>query len=112
MALKLRRQAGIFTNGILQRRSTGDDPQSLRTGAGSFKRVLGGRPTGPASQPTAHSSPREYHSEKRKHDGTNVCTLPAGSCVGQRTCDGEKTHRVEDEEGAQSEQHYCESAHT
>ena len=73
--------------------------------------MLGGRPTGPAPQPAAYSSPREYRSEKRKHDGANVCTLTTGSCVGQRTGDGEKARRIEDEEGAQSEQHYRKNAH-
>ena len=42
MALKLRRQAGVFTNGILLHRMSGRPPDSLRTGADSFKRVLGG----------------------------------------------------------------------
>jgi len=31
--------------------------------------------------------------------------------VGQRTGDGEKARRIEDEEGAQSEQHYRKNAH-
>ena len=41
MALKLRRQAGMFTNAILLHRASGRLPDSLREGADSFKRVLG-----------------------------------------------------------------------
>src|SRR5437764_4997614 len=52
-------RSGLFTNLVL------DVAQSL----------LGGGPTGPAPQPAAYSSPREYRSEKRKDDGANVCTL-------------------------------------
>ena len=44
MALKLRRRAGRFTNGIVQHRTSGCDADALRTGAGSFKRLLGGSP--------------------------------------------------------------------
>src|SRR5881628_3316544 len=44
-------------------------------GAGSFRRLLGGRPTGLSTHPAAHPSPRENSSENRKHDGANVCAL-------------------------------------
>ena len=42
MALKLRRRVKTFTNGNLSPRSSGCSAESLGTGAGSFKRVLGG----------------------------------------------------------------------
>ena len=42
MALKLRRLAGMFTNRILQHRMCACGANVLRTGADSFKRVLGG----------------------------------------------------------------------
>src|SRR5712692_9018155 len=41
MALKLRRRVGVFTNGILPHRISGRPLDLLRTGADSFKRVLG-----------------------------------------------------------------------
>jgi hypothetical protein len=41
MALKLRRQAGMFTNESLQHRTSRCHLDLLRTGAASFKRVLG-----------------------------------------------------------------------
>src|SRR5262245_43357178 len=40
MALKLRRQTGGFTNGMLAQRASGRPPDPSRTGADSFKRVL------------------------------------------------------------------------
>jgi hypothetical protein len=40
MALKLRRQAGMFTNESLQHRTSRCHLDLLRTGAVSFKRVL------------------------------------------------------------------------
>src|SRR6266446_1568258 len=43
MALKLRRQAGLFTNGILPHWISERPPDLLRTGAASSKRVLGSR---------------------------------------------------------------------
>jgi hypothetical protein len=42
MALKLRRQAEMFTNRILSHRKSGVISDLLGTGADSFKRVLGG----------------------------------------------------------------------
>ena len=80
-------------------------------GAGSFRRLLGGRPTGLSTHPAAHPSPRENSSENRKHDGANVCALTARSGVSQGACDREKAHRIEDEEGAQSEEDHSKSAH-
>src|SRR6267378_900895 len=60
MALKLRRRTRRFTNGILQHRSSGRPPDSVRTRAASFKRwlgctgtILGPAPLEPRSQPTA-----------------------------------------------------------
>jgi len=47
MALKLRRRAEVFTNGILPHRTRGRPPDRLRTGAGSFKRLLGSFSPGP-----------------------------------------------------------------
>ena len=41
MALKLRRQAEVFTNESLAHRISTCPPDGLGTGAGSFKRVLG-----------------------------------------------------------------------
>src|SRR5919204_5679020 len=42
MALKLRRRIRTFTNVSLSLRNSVCQPDSLRTGAASFKRVLGG----------------------------------------------------------------------
>jgi hypothetical protein len=44
MALKLRRRARGFTNGMLARQSSRRERAPLGTGAASFKRVLGGTP--------------------------------------------------------------------
>jgi hypothetical protein len=42
MALKLRRRLEEFTNGMLAHRTSRCPSDSMATGAGSFKRVLGG----------------------------------------------------------------------
>ena len=54
MALKLRRQLEVFTNGILLHRTSGRPPDLLTTGADSFKRVLGCAP-----QVIARARPRQ-----------------------------------------------------
>src|SRR2546422_6821885 len=41
MALRLRRQAGLFSNGILAHHTSRRSPDTLGMGADSFKRVLG-----------------------------------------------------------------------
>ena len=41
MALKLRRRLEEFTNGVLAHRTSRCPSDSMATGAGSFKRVLG-----------------------------------------------------------------------
>ena len=49
MALKLRRQAEVFTNGILPDCISGRPWDLLRTGADSFKRMLGSTLTEPSN---------------------------------------------------------------
>src|SRR6266581_8058264 len=85
---------------------------SVRAAVVPARRMLGSRPTRPSTQPAADSSPGEHSGEQRKDDGSNVRALTAGSGVSQRSCDGEKTHCIENKKGAQSEKNYCESTHS
>ena len=52
MALKLRRQADVITNENLSHLRSTRQPEPLRTGAGSFKRVLGSAHTGNSARLT------------------------------------------------------------
>src|SRR5213592_4892233 len=85
---------------------------SVRAAVVPARRMLGSRPTRPSTQPAADASPGEHSGEQRKDDRSKVRALTAGSRVSQRSCDGEQTHCIEDEKGAQREQNYCESTHS
>src|SRR6266566_2589509 len=81
-------------------------------GAGSLKRVLGGRATSSTpTNPTPYTRPSKDKGEKGKDDRTDVRTLTARARMGQSTGHGEQPHRIENEKGAQSEQHHGEYPH-
>src|SRR6266550_6738659 len=69
MALKLRRPAGMITKGILSHRASGRPPDVLRTGAGSFKRLLGSRSLDAVE--STHPAPvgdKEHNSESQENE--------------------------------------------
>src|SRR5207247_10062125 len=69
MALKLRRRADVFTNGILPHRISRRPLHSLATGADSFKRVLGSFSPGPKR---ALGAPRQPLQPRRKQAGATA----------------------------------------
>jgi len=71
MALKLRRQTEVFTNGMLAHRNSDWKAESLGTGADSFKRVLGSellRVKAPPDNAGKHNAIAcgEAHADKRR----------------------------------------------
>src|SRR5213596_2486705 len=77
MALKLRRRADVFTNGILPHRISRRPLHSLATGADSFKRVLGSFSPGPKR---ALGAPRQPLQPRRQQAGSTA-NLPVSANV-------------------------------
>jgi len=74
--------------------------------------VLGGRATcSTPTNPTAYARPGEDEGEKRKDHCTDVRALTARPRMRQSTGHCEQAHGIENEKGAQSEQHYGEYTH-
>ncbi len=84
----------------------------LNAGRRQLQARLGGRATcSTPTNPTPYARPGKDEGEKRKDDRTDVCALTARPRMRQSTGHREQTHRIEDEKGAQSEQHHTEYTH-